>query len=52
LQLDDQHLAISSSYLNRIYCFCSLDCKEKFDLDPDSYAIHPAQRSLPDDRTL
>jgi P-type Cu+ transporter len=51
-QLDDQQSAITSSYLNCTYFFCSLGCKEQFDLDPASYAIEPAQGALPEDQTL
>jgi YHS domain-containing protein len=52
MQLDDQQTAITSQYMNRIYYFCSLGCKQHFDNDPQRYAIQPTPGSMSDDQTL
>jgi YHS domain-containing protein len=52
MQLDEQQSAITSQYMNRTYYFCSLGCKRQFDVDPQRYAIKPAQRTTPDDQAL
>lgn len=51
MHLDDQYAAVGSSYLGRLYSFCSASCKEQFLADPASYAIHPAQGVLLDNQT-
>jgi YHS domain-containing protein len=37
MQVDEQN-APKSDYKNNTYYFCSLDCKEQFDNNPDRYA--------------
>lgn len=36
MQVDEQN-APNSIYMNNTYYFCSLDCKEQFDNNPDRY---------------
>lgn len=38
MQVDPAHAAGHSEYADRVYYFCSPECKEKFDLCPADFA--------------
>ncbi len=33
----DEHSSVCTTYKNKHYCFCSEECKEEFDMDPELY---------------
>lgn len=33
----DEHSSVCTTYKNKHYCFCSEECKEEFDTDPELY---------------
>jgi len=37
-KVDDQKTATTSQYQGMTYCFCSPECKRKFDQQPQQYA--------------
>ncbi|MGB9619675.1 MAG: YHS domain-containing protein [Armatimonadota bacterium] len=36
--VSQEHAAACSEYAGRHYCFCSQECKDEFDSDPEFYA--------------
>lgn len=38
LVLIEEDVTNKSTFLEKTYCFCSKDCKEKFDKNPELYA--------------
>lgn len=45
MQVSEQNAAAKSQYQGETYYFCSQDCKEQFDQNPQQYARGQAQRS-------
>lgn len=43
MQVDEQNAAGQSDYAGQTYYFCSENCKEKFDQNPQQYAKQGAQ---------
>jgi YHS domain-containing protein len=37
----EEHAAVCTEYRNKHFCFCSEECKEEFDMDPDMYSTEP-----------
>jgi YHS domain-containing protein len=37
MMVDEDTAPAKSEYKGKTYYFCSLDCKEEFDADPESY---------------
>ena len=35
--IPDEHAAVCTTYKSKHYCFCSEECKEEFDMDPEMY---------------
>jgi Cu+-exporting ATPase len=48
MQIDPNSIASKSTYEGRIYCFCSSDCRKKFDLDPERYAERKRSNPTPE----
>ncbi len=44
VQVEEKSAPATSSYEGQTYAFCSKECKEKFDRDPDRF-VHSAQES-------
>lgn len=42
----------ASWYHGQMYFFCSLECHEKFELEPEDYLPLPPATSLPDEVTM
>ena len=38
MNVDENRAAATSTYKGRIYYFCALSCKEKFEKEPEKYA--------------
>ena len=38
IEVDPRNIAGQSAYMGRLYSFCSISCKEKFDRRPARYA--------------
>lgn len=38
----EEHAAECTDYKSRHYCFCSQECKDEFDLDPEMYVAETA----------
>lgn len=43
MQVDEKNAAAQSDYQGQTYYFCSENCKEKFDQNPQQYAKQEAQ---------
>ncbi len=43
MEVDEQTAAATSEYRGKTYYFCSEDCKEEFDQNPQKYATQGAQ---------
>lgn len=43
MEVDEQTAAANSEYRGKTYYFCSEDCKEEFDQNPQQYATQGAQ---------
>jgi YHS domain-containing protein len=40
-----EHAIVCSDYRGKHYCFCSEECKEEFDTDPEMYVAETAEAS-------
>jgi P-type Cu+ transporter len=45
MQVDEQKASTKSQHQGRTYYFCSSDCKQKFDQQPEQYAGQQSQGS-------
>ena len=43
MEVDERNAAGQSQYLGETYYFCSEDCKEKFDRNPEQYVRQKGQ---------
>lgn len=43
MELDEFHVTAMSEYHGETYYFCSMECKEEFDKNPDKY-VNPERR--------
>jgi len=34
----EEHAAVCTDYKGKHFCFCSEECKEEFDMDPEMYS--------------
>lgn len=39
----EEHAAVCTDYRGKHYCFCSEDCKEEFDSDPEMYVAEDVE---------
>jgi YHS domain-containing protein len=46
----DSHVACSD-YNNQHYCFCSMECKEEFDMDPEVFIYDYEEADYEQQRT-
>ena len=42
MEVDEKNAPASSVHKGAFYAFCSEDCKDKFDANPERYAASPA----------
>lgn len=47
LRFDELDAEDNSEYRGKSYYFCSEECKESFDRDPEAYAKAPLRRAAP-----
>lgn len=45
MQIDEAGAAGQSDYQGETYYFCSAQCKEKFDADPERFAAEPENQT-------
>ena len=45
MQVDEKNATASSSYQGQKVAFCGTDCKQKFDKNPERYALGQGQDS-------
>jgi YHS domain-containing protein len=39
----EEHAAVCSDYRGKHFCFCSDECKEEFDMDPEMFVAESAE---------
>ncbi|MEN6356823.1 MAG: YHS domain-containing protein [Armatimonadota bacterium] len=47
----EEHAAVCSDFRGKHYCFCSEECKEEFDTDPDMYTAE-SEMAYEDEETF
>jgi len=48
----EEHAAVCTDHRGKHYCFCSEECKEEFDIDPDMYLSESAQEAYEEEETF
>jgi YHS domain-containing protein len=39
MEVDEKKAKFKSTYEGELYCFCSAECKQEFDEDPEEYVF-------------
>jgi YHS domain-containing protein len=47
----EEHAAVCTDFKGKHFCFCSDECKEEFDLDPEMYSTE-GEASLEEEETF
>jgi YHS domain-containing protein len=47
-----EHAIVCSDYRSKHYCFCSEECKEEFDTDPETYVAESAEGAYEEEEAL
>jgi YHS domain-containing protein len=48
----EEHAAECTDYKGRHFCFCSEECKDEFDIDPEMYVSESAEMSYEEEETF
>jgi len=47
--VSQEHAVVCTDYAGRHYCFCSQECKDEFDSDPEAYIAAESEESCCED---
>lgn len=48
----EEHAAVCTDFRSRHYCFCSDECKEEFDTDPEMYVSDSTEVSYEEEEAF
>ena len=49
--IPEEHAVLCTDYKGKHYCFCSEDCRDQFEDDPESY-VHQHEMSYEEEETF
>ena len=52
MMVAEEHAAVCTDHKGKHYCFCSEECKEEFDAEPETYVTESADVSFEEEEAF